>query len=149
MRTVYRDRKTGKFVSRKTWKRSRAQGGTRYRRQRTGPVREGRKPKPSSAKVPKGPLVTTTPLREWFVSLDYTGPRARTLDFFVLAALRQRVLPLVFDRIFEKGHDDLGYDLTWAQRINWQESDVDEIETRNSQITLAPMFRTKEWVEVH
>ena len=32
---VYRDKKSGRFVSESTWKRSRARGGTRYIRQRT------------------------------------------------------------------------------------------------------------------
>src|SRR5580692_5882672 len=32
--TVYRDKKTGRFVSESTWKRSKARGGTRYVRQR-------------------------------------------------------------------------------------------------------------------
>ena len=29
-RTIYRDRRTGRFVSKSTWKRSHAQGSTRY-----------------------------------------------------------------------------------------------------------------------
>lgn len=33
-RTAYRDYKTGRFVNKKTWTRSRAAGGTRYRRTR-------------------------------------------------------------------------------------------------------------------
>jgi hypothetical protein len=33
-RTIYRDRKTGRFVSRSTWKRSRARKGIRYVRER-------------------------------------------------------------------------------------------------------------------
>lgn len=37
---IYRDTETGKFVSKATWKRSRAHGGTRYRRSRTGPVKK-------------------------------------------------------------------------------------------------------------
>jgi len=36
----YRDTHTGLFVSKATWKRSRAHGGTRYRRSRTGPGKE-------------------------------------------------------------------------------------------------------------
>lgn len=148
MKTIYRDRKTGKFVKRSTWKRSRAQGGIRYRRQRIGPVQREGKPAKVEPDI-RRPLVTTTALSEWFVSLSYSGPRARTLDFFVLAKNRQRVLPLIFERIFDKGQDDLGYDLSWAQKINWQESDIDEIDSKNSRITLAPMFRVREWVEVH
>jgi hypothetical protein len=38
---VYRDKKSGRFVSGSTWKRSRARGGTRYVRQRLK-VRRGR-----------------------------------------------------------------------------------------------------------
>jgi hypothetical protein len=33
--TLYRDKKSGRFVSEATWKRSKAHGGTRYIRQRT------------------------------------------------------------------------------------------------------------------
>jgi hypothetical protein len=36
-RTVYRDTKTGRFASKSTWKRSKAQGGDRYKRQRVTP----------------------------------------------------------------------------------------------------------------
>lgn len=35
----YRDSETGRFVSKRTWKRSKARGGTRYKRQRIVPVR--------------------------------------------------------------------------------------------------------------
>lgn len=38
---TYRDKKTGRFVSRSTWKRSKSRGGTRYVRQRTK-VQRGR-----------------------------------------------------------------------------------------------------------
>jgi len=34
----YRDTRTGRFVSKATWKRSRAHGGSRYRRVRIAPV---------------------------------------------------------------------------------------------------------------
>jgi hypothetical protein len=33
--TRYRDRQTGKFASKATWKRSRAHGGSRFRREHT------------------------------------------------------------------------------------------------------------------
>lgn len=58
-RNAYRDSKTGRFVSRATYARSRAQGGTRYKRSRVSsparPVKTGEDielPRP-----PKPPLV--------------------------------------------------------------------------------------------
>jgi len=41
---IYRDKKSGRFVSESTWKRSKAQGGTRYVRQRPK-IRHGRRRK--------------------------------------------------------------------------------------------------------
>lgn len=32
-RTIYRDSETGRFAKRSTWNRSKAQGGTRYKRE--------------------------------------------------------------------------------------------------------------------
>jgi len=43
--TRYRDSKTGKFVSKKTWQRSRVHGGKRYRRQSVELPAARRKPK--------------------------------------------------------------------------------------------------------
>ena|SRR5260221_13291263 len=48
--TKYRDTKTGRFVSKGTWRRSHAHGGTRYRRNR---VAQGGKPK---KRIPRRPV---------------------------------------------------------------------------------------------
>lgn len=41
----FRDKKTGRFVARATWKRSKAHGGTRYVREKT-PVAKRKLPEP-------------------------------------------------------------------------------------------------------
>ena len=46
----YRDHQTGKFVSHATWKRSKARGGTRYRRERPEP-----KPKKKRREITPAP----------------------------------------------------------------------------------------------
>lgn len=125
-RYIYRDTKTGRFGKKSAWKRSKVSDGGKYRREKV-----------------------VSKLREFFVSLEYHGKRPRILDFFVLAKERADVLQLVYDAIFEDGQDALGYDLEWAKRIPWQESDVDEIKPKDSQITVAKRFWNKERVEVH
>jgi hypothetical protein len=77
----YRDTRTGHFVSRSTWKRSRAQGGTRYRRTFVASGRARRKPKP------KGKRETSqvgAPTYEWLVSFTYKGTK-RNVDILVTA----------------------------------------------------------------
>lgn len=71
--TRYRDSKTGRFVSHATWKRSKAHGGTRYKRvvPKKPPVK--RPPPPKPPPKPK-------PLREYFVVLNFsTRKRGRTV----------------------------------------------------------------------
>lgn len=55
-RTIYRDRKTGRIVSKATWRRSRARGGKRYVAQRIGlPKRKAAKRKPHTRpRAPQG-----------------------------------------------------------------------------------------------
>lgn len=121
-RFVFRDSKTGRFVRKSTWKKSKKQGGKRYKREAIGEA-----------------------LREWFVSLNYNKKtRKRALDFFVVAKERTDVLPLVFQAI-DNGADDNGFDLEWAQQVPWSESDVDEITGRDSKIA----NHQKPRVEVH
>jgi hypothetical protein len=55
--TRYRDRKTGRFVAKSTWKRSRARGGTRIKREtqsRAGkPLRKRKLPRPRTLPRPE------------------------------------------------------------------------------------------------
>jgi len=75
-RTVYRDKKTGRYVSQSTWKRSRAQGGTRYVRQ----VRA------ASRKLPKPVLrPVASPVHEWIVTFQPSKSARRQFDVIVTA----------------------------------------------------------------
>jgi hypothetical protein len=42
--TRYRDRESGRFVSKATWRRSRAHGGTKFRRERTRRIKRRKPP---------------------------------------------------------------------------------------------------------
>jgi len=46
--TIYRDTKTGRRVKKDTWKRSRAHGGKRYKRERIKPTRRARPMRPAA-----------------------------------------------------------------------------------------------------
>jgi hypothetical protein len=59
--TRYRDKQTGKFVSKATWKRSRAHGGSRFRRER---ARVKRAPKKLIARRKVRPRTLPRPARE-------------------------------------------------------------------------------------
>ena len=84
----YRDTKTGQFVSAATWRRSRAHGGTRYRRvNRTGPrlrVVAGKRPTVSAAAPP------STELQREFIPVRETIP----IEFLESA-----------DEFFESGYE--------------------------------------------
>lgn len=60
-RTVYRDTQTGKFVKRSTWKRSKAHGGRRYKRERI-------KERPGGGAPP-------TPGTEYVIAETYRGKK--------------------------------------------------------------------------
>lgn len=74
-RTVYRDKKTGKFASKSAWKRSKAKGGTRYVRQQ---VKHKKAPRPSPVEAPSRPVF------EWIVSFTYEAS-GRSFDVIVTA----------------------------------------------------------------
>lgn len=67
-RTIYRDSKTGRFISKSTWKRSRAHNGVRYKRERVSGVRPMR---------PAAP-----PVFEWLVTFTY-DKSGRSFDVIV------------------------------------------------------------------
>lgn len=65
----FRDTKTGRFVSKSTWKRSRAHGGTRYKRERLKPAHRARPARP-----PALPVLTEEELAEIeFEEQEYQG----------------------------------------------------------------------------
>lgn len=59
-RIAYRDSKTGRFVSKKTWTRSHAAGGTRYKRNRVSviPARTHKPPRRVAARPKKQPKLS-------------------------------------------------------------------------------------------
>lgn len=65
-RTVYRDSKTGKRVSKEKWKRSKAHGGTRYKR------RIEKIAKPKKKREAPEPVSILAPNREYIVAFKYT-----------------------------------------------------------------------------
>jgi hypothetical protein len=75
----YRDSKTGRLVSKSTWKRSKAQGGGRYKRER--PITKRRK-KPT----PTPPVPTPiTGIFEWLITFSYKT-RVKSLDIIATAS---------------------------------------------------------------
>jgi len=136
-RRLYRDRKTGRFISKATWKRSRARGGTRYVRQ-TVKVRKRRPPKPK--RLPPGKL------KEWLVTWEYDSDKGmRVLDFYAVTVSEARALEIVAQRV-ARGKDDLGYNLAWALRIEWDRVFVTRFEREPKEKREA---LTQERVEVH
>lgn len=82
-RTVYRDSKTGRFVKRSTWKRSKAKGGKRYKRERV----KAPKRKPP---IPPPPPPPKKQFREYQVTLNLMSPKSDTqptVDFIVVAPI--------------------------------------------------------------
>jgi hypothetical protein len=65
-RVVYRDYKTGKFVSKSTWKRSRAHGGTRYKRHRVRQVIPRKRPR---LKKPAAVRPAAPPMEEYVIRI--------------------------------------------------------------------------------
>jgi hypothetical protein len=76
-RTIYRDRKTGRFSSKSTWKRSKAKGGDRYVRQRV-------KVKVKAKKRPPLPPPEEREIYEWIVAFTYEDS-GKTFDVIVTA----------------------------------------------------------------
>lgn len=73
----YRDRKTGRFAKKSTWKRSKAHGGKRYKREK---IKRKRK------RIPPPP-----PIYEWIVTFTYLES-GRTFDVIVTAASEEEAL---------------------------------------------------------
>ena len=88
----YRDRKTGRFVSRSTWKRSHAHDGVRFVRE----IRPRVKRKPPTSRKPKKPARRPRPVLphkpknvEWLVTISYHRKRRRSFeaDLLIIAPL--------------------------------------------------------------
>jgi len=75
--TRYRDTKTGRLVSAAKWKRSKAHGETRYKRERA----PGQKQK-TRKKKRKGPKAPPEPQQEFVLHFDYGSKKARNLIRF-------------------------------------------------------------------
>jgi hypothetical protein len=93
--TRYRDTRSGRFVKRSTWKRSRAQGGKRYEREtvRIHPRLRGRKTKPAP------PPQVGAPTYEWIVTWQPSQSNERSFDIIVTARnddeARERALEFI------------------------------------------------------
>lgn len=83
LRTAYRDTKTGRFVSKSTWTRSRSAGGVRYKRERIN-VPKRRKLAPPAPPAPP-PFAKI----DWLVTITVPGKRdvypKKVRDFIVPA----------------------------------------------------------------
>jgi hypothetical protein len=72
-RFIYRDTTTGRFASKQTWKRSKAQGGKRYKREKLKRKRKFIPPPPPKEEV-----------SEWIISFEY-DKSGRSFDLIVTA----------------------------------------------------------------
>lgn len=75
----YRDRETGRFVSKATWQRSRAHGGTRYRRQSVKLPAARRKPK--APKMRPRALPTPEEIEREILREEELGEEDESADF--------------------------------------------------------------------
>lgn len=87
----YRDRKTGRFVSKKTWQRSQARGRTRYKREIPQRRRKLRKAAPE-----KAPRLGPLPIYEWIVSFSYSAS-SRILDVIATAQTDNEAIEKAID----------------------------------------------------
>lgn len=84
---IYRDRKTGRFVSGKTWNRSKSRGGKRYVRQ-TVKRKVPRKKAPPKRKPP-------SKVFDWLIIWHYKGQPARDIGFIASAKTEDDALNAV------------------------------------------------------
>jgi hypothetical protein len=99
--TVYRDSKTGKFVKKSTWRRSRARGGDRYKRERI----TARKPKkPERLPIPEPRPAAEPEVFEYVVAFSY-DKSGRSFDIIVTARSEEeaRANARIFLRTDAKG----------------------------------------------
>ena len=96
-RTIYRDSKTGRFASRATWKRSRARGGTRYKRTRIK-IARGRAGRP----LPKPPRLVPSKLptrpQEWLTSFTYEAS-GKSVDYISVALDEETAFDFVVEEV--------------------------------------------------
>lgn len=131
-RTVYRDSKTGKFVKKKLWKRSRASGGDRYKRERI----TARKPaKPARRPIPPTRPAAEPEVFEFVVSFSY-DKSGRSFDLVVTATDKKQAEDVAKEFL---SHDIKGRNISrsgyegWKQRVakgNPSDEDPGEAEYR-------------------
>lgn len=114
-RTVYRDTKTGKFTSKKTWRRSRSRGGDRYKRERIT-VRKPKKPGPRPIPPPTPP--PEPEVFEYIVAFSY-DKSGRSFDVIVTARSEQEARDNA--RLFLKS-DAKGKNIARAKFAGWSQS---------------------------
>lgn len=106
--TRYRDSLTGAFVSKATYKRSKAHGGTRYVRSKVPPKGKARKQPRRQVGRPPVKVSTVRLSALWFVTLKYVNNRgARTFDFFVKSRKKENVMKYIAR--FAAGHKNLAF----------------------------------------
>lgn len=67
--TIYRDRQTGKFAKKSTWKRSKSHGGNRYKRERVKRKKRERGIEPPQP--PQPPVPPEDEWEEWAITFKY------------------------------------------------------------------------------
>lgn len=90
---IYRDSKTGRLVSKATWKRSKSRGGKRYKRERPKQRRKTPTPKPP----PPKPAIF-----EWLVTFSYRQ-RIKSLDVIVTARDENQAIEKALKFLYRDG----------------------------------------------
>lgn len=132
---IYRDKKTGRFASKSTWKRSRTHGGTRFKREPLRVVKRSRAVAAARVKVRVRPAPLLG-LFEWLVTWKYetTG---KAVDFIATAYNKGDALQFVerFMRRTEAGRTMLASRDLWRVTVAKGEVSTHEegyVETRHS-----------------
>jgi hypothetical protein len=132
----YRDSLTGHFVSKETYKRSKAHNGTRYVRSYVASKGQGKRK--AQRPLPPAFVPTVRPaalVKTWFVTLIYTNTRGtRTFDFFVRARKRDNVMKYILR--FAKTQQRLAFEqddpraksvVEYLASFGWTEKKIAEI----------------------
>lgn len=140
----YRDRKTGRWVKKSTWKRSKAHGGTRYKRERVKVLKQKR--------GLKRPLPETLPAGEYPIKIIATrgrGKRQLSIDARVRISrpMTRQQITLGFQRMAED-HAPAGMKL---QSISYGHEGVRERTSTNAArdlIAFSPAILNPENIKV-
>jgi hypothetical protein len=113
-RTAYRDHKTGRFVSKAVWKRSRARGGDRYKRERIS----AQKPKkPARLPISKPRPAAEPEVFEFVVSFSY-DKSGRSFDLIVTATDQKTAISTAKEFL---SHDKKGQNISRAGYQGWKQ----------------------------